>query len=132
MVLSRQYFLVLNGNQIGGGSIRIHHRELQEKIFKLVGLSKDEIEDKFGHLLKAFEYGAPPHGGLAIGLDRFLMVLLNEDNIREVIAFPKTGDGRDLVMGAPGPVSAEQLRELGIKISEQQTPHTGESARDKQ
>ena len=131
-VRSRQYDLVLNGNEIGGGSIRIHHRELQEKIFKLVGLSKDEIEDKFGHLLKAFEYGAPPHGGLAIGLDRFLMVLLNEENIREVIAFPKTGDGRDLVMGAPGPVSAEQLRELGIKISEQQTPHTGESARDKQ
>ncbi|MEA2113623.1 MAG: aspartate--tRNA ligase [Patescibacteria group bacterium] len=118
-VRSRQYDLVLNGNEIGGGSIRIHHRALQEKIFKLVGLSKKEIEEKFGHLLRAFEYGAPPHGGLAVGLDRFLMVLLNEKNIREVIAFPKTGDGRDLVMDAPNLVSPEQLRELGIRTEEQ-------------
>jgi len=115
-VRSRQYDLVLNGNEIGGGSIRIHHRDLQEKIFKLVGLGKEEVEDKFGHLLRAFEYGAPPHGGLAIGLDRLLMVLLNEENIREVIAFPKTGDGRDLVMEAPSAVTPEQLRELGIEI----------------
>ncbi|MBU4030882.1 aspartate--tRNA ligase [Patescibacteria group bacterium] len=115
-VRSRQYDLVLNGNEIGGGSIRIHHRDLQEKIFKLVGLGKEEVEDKFGHLLRAFEYGAPPHGGLAVGLDRLLMVLLNEENIREVIAFPKTGDGRDLVMEAPSAVTPEQLRELGIEI----------------
>ena len=115
-VRSRQYDLVLNGHEIGGGSIRIHHRDIQEKIFKLVGLSEEDIEEKFGHLLKAFEYGAPPHGGIALGLDRLLMVLLNEENIREVIAFPKTGDGRDLVMDAPSSVNQRQLRELGIEI----------------
>ena len=116
-VHSWQHDLVLNGHEIGGGSIRIHQREIQEKIFKLVGLNKKEIEEKFGHLLKAFEYGAPPHGGIASGLDRLLMILLNEESIREIIAFPKTGDGRDLMMGAPSSVSPEQLKELNIKIS---------------
>ena len=116
-VRSWQHDLVLNGHEIGGGSIRIHQKEVQEKIFKLVGLSKEEIEEKFGHLLKAFEYGAPPHGGIASGLDRLLMILLNEESIREIIAFPKTGDGRDLMMGAPSSVSPEQLKELNIKIS---------------
>jgi len=116
-VRSWQHDLVLNGHEIGGGSIRIHRREVQEKIFKLVGLTQQEIEGKFGHLLKAFEYGAPPHGGIAIGLDRFLMILLNEESIREIIAFPKTGDGRDLTMETPSPVSPEQLKELHIKIS---------------
>ncbi|MBL7155036.1 MAG: aspartate--tRNA ligase [Candidatus Portnoybacteria bacterium] len=115
-VRSWQHDLVLNGIELGGGSIRIHQRNIQEKIFKLVGLSKKEIEEKFGHLLKAFEYGAPPHGGIAPGIDRLLMILLNEENIREVIAFPKTGDGRDLMMGAPSSVSPEQLKELHIKI----------------
>ncbi len=115
-VRSWQHDLVLNGHEIGGGSIRIHQKEIQEKIFKLVGLSKEEIEDKFGHLLRAFEYGAPPHGGIASGLDRLLMILLNEESIREIIAFPKTGDGRDLMMEAPSPVSPEQLKELKIKV----------------
>jgi len=116
-VRSQQYDLVLNGVEIGGGSIRIHKREIQEKIFKLVGLKGEEIEEKFGHLLKAFEYGAPPHGGIALGIDRFLMILLNEKSIREVILFPKTGDGKDLLMEAPSPVNNEQLKELNIKIS---------------
>jgi len=116
-VRSWQHDLVLNGHEIGGGSIRIHQREVQKKIFKLVGLSKEEIEEKFGHLLKSFEYGAPPHGGIASGLDRLLMILLNEESIREIMAFPKTGDGRDLMMEAPSSVSPEQLKELNIKIS---------------
>jgi len=116
-VRSQQYDLVLNGVEIGGGSIRIHKRNVQEKIFKLVGLKKEEIEEKFGHLLKAFEYGAPPHGGIALGIDRLLMLLLNEKSIREVILFPKTGDGKDLLMEAPSRVDSKQLKELNIKIS---------------
>ena len=116
-VHSWQYDLVLNGFELAGGSIRIHQRKIQEKVFKLVGLSKKEIEEKFGHLLRAFEYGAPPHGGIALGVERFLMILLNEKSIREVMAFPKTGDGRDLMMEAPSSVSPEQLKELNIKIS---------------
>jgi len=115
-VRSWQHDLVLNGVEVGGGSLRIHRRDIQEKIFKLVGLNKKEINEKFGHLLEAFEYGAPPHGGIAPGLDRILMILLGEENIREVIAFPKTGDGRDLTMGAPSDVSKEQLEDLNIKI----------------
>ena len=113
-VHSWQHDLVLNGIELGGGSIRIHQRDIQKKIFKLVGLSEEEIEEKFGHLLKAFEYGAPPHGGIALGLDRLLMILCHQESIREVIAFPKTGDGRDLTMEAPSPVSPEQLKELHI------------------
>jgi aspartyl-tRNA synthetase len=116
-VRSWQYDLVLNGVELGGGSIRIHKRDIQEKIFKLVGLSQKEIKEKFGHLLKAFEYGAPPHGGIALGLDRLLMILLDEKSIRQVMAFPKTGDGRDLTMKAPSLVSLEQLKELSIKVS---------------
>ncbi len=116
-VHSWQHDLVLNGHEIGGGSIRIHQREIQEEIFKLVGLTNEETEEKFGHLLRAFEYGAPPHGGIALGLDRLLMILFNEKSIRQVIAFPKSGDGRDLTMEAPSSVSPEQLKELGIKIS---------------
>jgi len=116
-VHSWQHDLVLNGNEIGGGSIRIHKSDIQKKIFKLVGLNEEEIEKKFGHLLKAFEYGAPPHGGIAIGLDRLLMILLNEKSIREVIAFPKSGDSRDLTMDAPTQVSNEQLKDLKIKVT---------------
>lgn len=115
-VHSWQHDLVLNGNEVGGGSIRIHQADIQEKIFKLVGLKDEEIKEKFGHLLRAFEYGAPPHGGIALGLDRFLMTLLNEKSIREVIAFPKTGDAQDLIMEAPSKVNPEQLKELSIKI----------------
>jgi len=116
-VHSWQHDLVLNGHEIGGGSIRIHKSDIQKKIFKLVGLSEKEIEEKFGHLLKAFEYGAPPHGGIALGLDRLLMIFLNEKSIREVIAFPKSGDSRDLTMDAPTQVSNEQLNDLNIKVT---------------
>ncbi len=116
-VRSWQHDLVLNGHEIGGGSIRIHQPDIQEKIFKLVGLKEKEIKEKFGHLLKAFEYGAPPHGGIALGLDRILMIFLGEPSIREVIAFPKSGDARDLTMKAPSSVDKEQLKDLNIKIS---------------
>ncbi len=112
---AKAYDLVLNGYEVGGGSIRIHKRELQNKIFEILGLKTLEIEARFGHMLKAFEYGAPPHGGIALGLDRIVMILMNESSIREVIAFPKTGDDRDLLMGAPSEMNEKQLKELHIK-----------------
>lgn len=100
-VRAKAYDLVLNGAELVSGSIRIHQRDVQNKVFKILGLSDEDIQKRFGHMLEAFEYGAPPHGGCALGLDRFLMILANEPSIREVIAFPKTGDARDLMMGAP-------------------------------
>lgn len=109
------YDIVLNGYEISSGSIRIHERELQNKIFQALGLSPEEIQSKFGHMLEAFEYGAPPHGGFAPGLDRLVMVLAHEPNIREVIPFPKTGDAKDLMMGAPSETGPKQLRDLHIK-----------------
>ncbi len=109
------YDLVLNGFEIGGGSMRIHERELQNKIFKLLGLKEKEINERFGHLMEAFAFAPPPHGGLALGLDRLLALLQGEENIREVIAFPKTSDARDLMMGAPAPVSKKVLTEAHIK-----------------
>jgi len=115
-IKARAYDLVLNGYEIGGGSIRIHKRELQNKIFEILGLKKAEIEARFGHMLRAFEYGAPPHGGIALGLDRLMMILMNESSIREVMAFPKTGDDRDLLMGAPSEVNEKQLKELHISV----------------
>lgn len=111
-----QYDLVCNGFEVGGGAIRINQRSLQEKIFKILGLKEKEIKNKFSHLLEALEYGAPPHGGIALGLDRLLAILVNEPNIREVIAFPKTSDAKDLMMGAPSEIEEKQLKELGIKI----------------
>jgi aspartyl-tRNA synthetase len=110
------YDLVLNGYELGGGSIRIHDRTLQSKIFRILGVSKDEAEKRFGHLLEAFSYGAPPHGGIAFGFDRLTMILADEPNIREVIAFPKTSDARDLMMGAPSELPEEQLKEVHIKV----------------
>ncbi|MBI2635669.1 MAG: aspartate--tRNA ligase [Parcubacteria group bacterium] len=113
---AKAYDLVLNGSEIGGGSIRIHKRELQNKMFEVLGVEKKDIEARFGHMLRAFEYGAPPHGGIALGLDRLMMILMNEQSIREVIAFPKTGDDRDLLMGAPSEVNEKQLKELHISV----------------
>jgi len=110
------YDLVLNGSEIGGGSIRIHERELQEQIFKILALSDKEIQSRFGHMLKAFKFGAPPHGGFAFGLDRLITILLNQKSIREVIAFPKTGDAKDPLMGAPDAVSKDILDEVHIEV----------------
>lgn len=115
-VAARQYDLVLNGNEVAGGSIRTHEPEILEAVFEVLGHSKEKIREQFGHLLEAFQYGVPPHGGIASGLDRFVMVLADEQSIREVMAFPKTGDGRDLMMGAPDRVDEAQLNELGIKV----------------
>jgi aspartyl-tRNA synthetase len=114
----QQYDLVLNNYEVGGGSIRIHHRALQEKVFKLIGLDPEVARERFGHMLEAFEYGTPPHGGIAPGIDRICMILADEPNIREVIAFPKSQTARDLMAGAPSPAEAGQLKELHIKIVE--------------
>lgn len=111
-----QYDVVLNGWEIFGGSIRNHDAEMLETVFELMGHKRADIEAQFGHLLQAFQYGVPPHGGIASGLDRLVALLQNEPNIREVIAFPKTGDGRDLMMDAPSDVDKKQLDELGLSI----------------
>lgn len=110
------YDLVLNGFEVGGGSMRIHERDLQNKIFEILGLSKEEIESRFGHILEAFTFSPPPHGGLALGLDRLVMLLQGEENIREVMAFPKTSDARDLMMGAPSTLPSKSLDEANIKL----------------
>jgi aspartyl-tRNA synthetase len=112
----QQYDLVLNNYEVGGGSIRIHERNLQEKVFKLIGLDPEVARGRFGHMLEAFEYGTPPHGGIAPGIDRICMILADEPNIREVIAFPKSQTGRDLMADAPSPAEPKQLRELHIKL----------------
>ncbi len=112
----KQYDLVLNGYEIAGGSIRIHRRELQEKVFGLIGLDVEDAKQQFGHVLEAFEYGTPPHGGMAPGIDRLVMLLAGEPNIREVIAFPKSQSAMDLMAGTPSPVTEQQLRELHIKL----------------
>ena len=109
------YDLVLNGIEVGGGSVRIHERDLQKRIFDILGISDSDAERRFGHLLRAFTYGAPPHGGIAMGLDRLCMLFCDEPNIREVIAFPKDQGARDLMLGAPTPMPEAQLKELHIK-----------------
>lgn len=115
-ILTAQYDIVLNGYEIGGGSIRNHRPEMLRRVFEILGYSEGEIESNFGHMLKALSSGAPPHGGIAWGFDRLMMILQNEPNIREVIAFPKTGEGKDLMMDSPSEVAEKQLNELGIKI----------------
>jgi aspartyl-tRNA synthetase len=120
---ARAYDLVLNGWELGGGSIRIHRPEIQRKVFEVLGLTSEEAEEKFGFLLKAFRYGVPPHGGIAFGIDRIVMLLGGRDNIRDVIAFPKTQTGVDPLTNAPAPVAEDQLRELGIRTVE--SPQAG-------
>lgn len=115
-VRASSYDLVLNGYELSSGSIRIHKRELQNRIFQLLGLPDDLIQARFGHILEAFEFGAPPHGGMAPGIDRIVMILANEPNIREVIPFPKTGDARDPLMGAPSPIEDRRLTEAHIAL----------------
>ena len=115
-VMSWQHDLVCNGMEIGGGSIRITDPKVQEKVFEILGHSKQETQEKFGHLLKAFEYGVPPHGGMAMGLDRLVAILCHEESIREAIPFPVTSSGQTSVMGAPSEVDEKQLKELGISV----------------
>ncbi len=115
-ILTTQYDIALNGYEVGGGSIRNHNPEALKKTFEIMGFDEQRIMENFGHMIEALSYGAPPHGGIAPGMDRLIMILQNEPNIREVIAFPKTGDGRDLMMSSPSEVDKKQLDDLGISI----------------
>ncbi len=116
-IRASSYDLVLNGYELSSGSIRIHKADMQERVFDLLNISKEDQQKKFGHMLEAFKYGTPPHGGFAPGIDRIVMLLQNEPNIREVIAFPKTGEGRDLMMNAPSEITDAQLQELGLILA---------------
>ena len=115
-IKANAYDMVLNGNEIGGGSIRIYQRELQEKMFAALGMDKEEQLHKFGFLLGAFEFGAPPHGGIAFGFDRLCAILGGSESIRDFIAFPKNNAGRDVMLDAPATIDAKQLTELRIKL----------------
>jgi aspartyl-tRNA synthetase len=115
-ILTTQYDIVLNGYEAGGGSIRNHQPEALRRVLEIMGMTAEEIESQFGHMLRAFEYGAPPHGGIAPGIDRIVMILANEPNIREVIPLPKTGDAQDLLMAAPSPLPEARLRDVHIRL----------------
>ena len=114
VALADAYDIVCNGNEIGGGSLRIHRRDIQERVFAMMGIDKDEAAEKFGFLLDAFTFGAPPHGGIAFGWDRITALLAGVDSIREVIAFPKSGGGVDPLTDAPAPITPQQRKESGI------------------
>jgi aspartyl-tRNA synthetase len=116
-IRANAYDMVLNGNEIGGGSIRIHDRDLQARMFELLGFSEEEAENQFGFLMNAFQYGAPPHGGLAFGLDRLVAILGGQETIRDFIAFPKNNSGRDVMIDAPSQIDEKQLEELSIKLN---------------
>ena len=113
---AKAYDIVMNGTELGGGSIRIHNSDIQQKMFNALGFTNEETEERFGHMLNAFKYGAPPHGGLAYGLDRLVMWMAGTENIRDVIAFPKVQNASDLMMDCPSPVEDKQLRELSIAL----------------
>jgi len=119
---AQHYDMVLNGWELGSGSIRIHKPELQRKIFEMLGMTAEQIEDRFGFFVRALEYGAPPHGGMALGIDRIVMLACGEENLREVIAFPKNQVARDVMMDAPTPVSEALLRELYLRSAAPQQP----------
>ena len=119
-VRANAYDIVLNGYELGGGSLRIYDNKLQEKIFELLGFTEEQIKDKFGFFIDAFQYGTPPHGGLAFGLDRIAMILTESDSIRDVIAFPKNANAKCPMSKAPTPVDRAQLKELHIQITEKE------------
>ncbi len=119
--LSRAYDMVINGSEVGGGSIRIHSSEVQDQVFRLLGIGEEEAQEKFGFLLEALRYGCPPHGGLAFGLDRLVMLLVGADSIREVMAFPKTQTAACMLTSAPSEVNPGQLRELSIRVRQPQS-----------
>ena len=127
--LAYAYDIVLNGNEIGGGSIRIHQREMQQRVFDVIGLSTEETQSKFGFLLEAFTYGPPPHGGIALGIDRLTALMAGVDSIREVIAFPKTASGADPLTGAPTPITSAQRREAGIDALPEEQDKAGKSVK---
>jgi aspartyl-tRNA synthetase len=127
-VLSQGYDLVLNGIEVGGGSVRIHRADIQASVFRLLGISDEEAREKFGFLLDALKFGAPPHGGIALGLDRLVMLMVGAQSIREVIAFPKTQTAHCPLTNAPGMVDTKQLRELSIRSTVAVKPETKPSA----
>src|SRR5512145_1150837 len=120
-VRANAYDLVINGVEIGGGSIRIHNKDLQKKMFQILGFTDEDAQNQFGFLMNAFEFGAPPHGGIAFGFDRWVAMFSGVDSIRDVIAFPKNNAAQDMMIDSPSEIAGEQLKELGISVSSQQS-----------